>query len=465
MSTRPEGMYVGALTDPATHERSETPLGINPDDLTTHGVIVGMTGSGKTGLGIVLLEEALQHDIPTLILDPKGDMGNLLLSFPSLAPEEFAPWVPSGEDAAAVAATWSEGLGGWGLGTEDIVRLRSGHRMCVYTPGSTAGVPINIVGSLAPPTNIAIDDEAIHDEIEALTQGLLGLVNITSDPLSGREHVLIANLVHQAWSAGETLDLATLLGRIQDPPMRKLGVIEIDTFFPRADRAALMMKLNGLLASPSFAAWGAGQAIDIDSMLWAPDGSPNAAVVYLAHLSDEARQMVVTRILSKLVSWMRGQQGSPKLRVLVYMDEVYGFVPPTAAPPSKKPILTLFKQARAFGVGVVLATQNPVDLDYKAISNAGTWMVGRLQTERDKARLLDGMSSAAGTVDLRSVDATISGLAKREFLLHTTGGKAPRTFAVRWAMSYLAGPLSSDQVGRLPGMAELKNAPTAAPAA
>ncbi|MCB1284881.1 MAG: ATP-binding protein, partial [Microthrixaceae bacterium] len=346
-------------------------------------------------------------------------------------------WVPSGEDAAAVAATWSEGLGGWGLGTEDIVRLRSGHRMCVYTPGSTAGVPINIVGSLAPPTNIAIDDEAIHDEIEALTQGLLGLVNITSDPLSGREHVLIANLIHQAWSAGETLDLATLLGRIQDPPMRKLGVIEIDTFFPRADRAALMMKLNGLLASPSFAAWGAGQAIDIDSMLWAPDGSPNAAVVYLAHLSDEARQMVVTRILSKLVSWMRGQQGSPKLRVLVYMDEVYGFVPPTAAPPSKKPILTLFKQARAFGVGVVLATQNPVDLDYKAISNAGTWMVGRLQTERDKARLLDGMSSAAGTVDLRSVDATISGLAKREFLLHTTGGKAPRTFAVRWAMSYL----------------------------
>ena len=458
-------MYVGALTDPATHERSETPLGINPDDLTTHGVIVGMTGSGKTGLGIVLLEEALQHDIPTLILDPKGDMGNLLLSFPSLAPEEFAPWVPSGEDAAAVAATWSEGLGGWGLGTEDIVRLRSGHRMCVYTPGSTAGVPINIVGSLAPPTNIAIDDEAIHDEIEALTQGLLGLVNITSDPLSGREHVLIANLIHQAWSAGETLDLATLLGRIQDPPMRKLGVIEIDTFFPRADRAALMMKLNGLLASPSFAAWGAGQAIDIDSMLWAPDGSPNAAVVYLAHLSDEARQMVVTRILSKLVSWMRGQQGSPKLRVLVYMDEVYGFVPPTAAPPSKKPILTLFKQARAFGVGVVLATQNPVDLDYKAISNAGTWMVGRLQTERDKARLLDGLSSAAGTVDLRSVDATISGLAKREFLLHTTGGKAPRTFAVRWAMSYLAGPLSSDQVGRLPGMAELKNAPTAAPAA
>ena len=456
MTERPTGMYVGELTDAATHERAGTTLGLNPDDFTTHGVIVGMTGSGKTGLGIVLLEEALTAGVPTLILDPKGDMGNLLLTFPNLAPDDFAPWVPAGQDAAGVADTWTKGLADWSVAPTEIATLRTGHRMSVYTPGSTAGIPLNIIGSLAPPTNSTggtPDLEAIHDEVESLVQGLLGLVGVTSDPLSGREHVLMANIIELAWAAGETLDLATLLIRIQDPPLRKLGVIDVETFFPKPDRTALMMKLNGLLASPSFSAWGHGAPIDIESLLWSDDGTANAAVIYLAHLSDEERQMVVTRVLSKLVGWMRGQPGSTKLRVLVYMDEVYGFVPPTAMPPAKKPILTLFKQARAFGVGVVLATQNPVDLDYKAISNAGTWMIGRLQTERDKARLLDGMSSAAGTVDLATVDATISSLAKREFLLHTTGGKPPRTFGVRWAMSYLAGPISKDQVPKLPGQA------------
>ena len=463
MSERPSGMYVGELTDPTTHARTGTAVGLDPDDFTTHGVIVGMTGSGKTGLGIVLLEEALAAGVPTLVLDPKGDMGNLLLTFPSLAPDDFAPWVPPGTEPAAVADTWAKGLADWSVAPTEIATLRTGHRMSVYTPGSTAGIPLNIIGSLAPPSGTP-DPEAVHDEVEALVQGLLGLVGVTSDPLSGREHVLMANIVELAWAAGETLDLATLLVRIQDPPLRKLGVIDVDTFFPRADRTALMMRLNGLLASPSFAAWGQGAPIDIESLLWSSDGTANAAVVYLAHLSDEERQMVVTRILSKLVGWMRGQPGSTKLRVFVYMDEVYGFVPPSAMPPAKKPILTLFKQARAFGVGVVLATQNPVDLDYKAISNAGTWMIGRLQTERDKARLLDGMSSAAGTVDIGVTDATISSLNKREFLLHTTGGKPPRTFGVRWAMSYLAGPISKDQVPRLPGQAESAAAVSTAPA-
>ena len=456
MADRPAGMYIGEITDPATHARTGEALSLNPDDLTTHGVIVGMTGSGKTGLGIVLLEEALAAGVPTLILDPKGDMGNLLLTFPGLAPADFAPWVPSGADAAQVAATWAGGLTDWGIEHTEIATLRTGHKMSVYTPGSSAGTPLNIIGSLAPPKPAAggaVDGEAIHDEVESLVQGLLGLVGVTSDPLSGREHVLMANIIELAWAAGETIDLPTLLVRIQDPPLRKLGIIELEAFFPKPDRTALMMKLNGLLASPSFAAWGQGMPIDIERLLWSEDGTANAAVIYLAHLSDEERQMVVTRVLSKLVGWMRTQPGSTKLRALVYMDEVYGFVPPTAMPPSKKPILTLFKQARAFGIGTVLATQNPVDLDYKAISNAGTWMIGRLQTERDKARLLDGMSSAAGTVDMAALDATISGLSKREFLLHTTGGHGPRTFGVRWAMSYLCGPLSKEQIPRLPGLA------------
>ena len=456
----PEGMYVGELIEAAAHARTGTPVAIDPADLTTHGVIVGMTGSGKTGLGVVLIEEALRAGVATLVLDPKGDMTNLLLQFPELRAEDFAPWVPQGTDPAGVASTWSAGLSEWGLGSADIATVRDGHRAMVYTPGSTAGVPLNLFGSLSPPSTT--DAEARHDEVESLVQSLLGLVGVSSDPLSGREHVLMANLVEAAWSGGEALDLPTLLTRIQTPPMRKLGVIDVDQFFPPSDRTALVMKLNGLLASPSYAAWGQGAALDIPTLLWDEQGRPSNAVVYLAHLSEEERQMVVTRVLSKLISWMRGQQGSTDLRVLVYMDEVYGYVPPTAAPPSKKPLLTLFKQARAFGVGVVLSTQNPVDLDYKAISNAGTWMVGRLQTQNDKQRLLEGMTSAAGDVDLAAADATISSLGKREFLLRRAGKNAPDTFGVRWAMSYLAGPLAKEQVSRLPGMA---TAASSAPAA
>ena len=453
---------LGAFLDDAG-DRTDEAVAFEADDLTTHGVIVGMTGSGKTGLGVVMMEEALRQNIPTLVIDPKGDMGNLLLTFPDLSADDFAPWVPRDTDPAETAETWRSGLEGWGLAPNHIAELRDGHRFCVLTPGSTAGLPVNLIGSLAPPVGAGAgtDGEAITDEIEALVSGILGLVGIAADPLADREHILLANIIATAWAAGETLDLATLLIRIQDPPMRKLGVIELDQFFPKADRTKLMMKLNGLLASPGFAPWTQGAPLDVESLLWDENGRAACTVLYLAHLSESERQMVVSLVLSKVVTWMRGQSGSTDLRALIYMDEVYGYVPPTAQPPSKKPILTLFKQARAFGVGVVLSTQNPVDLDYKAISNAGTWMIGRLQTERDKARLLDGMSSAAGAVDLKALSETISGLGKRQFLMQRTGGSAPRRFGVRWAMSYLAGPLSKDQVGRLPGQAEAAAALTA----
>ncbi len=464
MSDAVSQLAVGEFTESASHDRTGDPTLIDSTDLTTHGVIVGMTGSGKTGLGVVLLEEALRQNIPTLVLDPKGDMGNLLLSFPELRPDDFAPWVPAGTDPAATAQTWRDGLAGWGLGPDDITELRNGHPMTVYTPGSEAGVPIDLIGSMAPPPSQ--DAETIRDEIESIVSGLLGLVGVSSDPLSGREHILLSNIIEAAWSGGETIDLAGLLTRIADPPMRKLGVIDVDTFFPRDDRMTLMMRLNGLLASPAFASWSSGVPLDIGSLLWDSDGRARCAVIYMAHLSDDERQMVVTRVLSALIGWMRSQPGSTNLRALVYMDEVFGFVPPTAAPPAKKPILTLFKQARAFGIGMVLATQNPVDLDYKAISNAGTWMIGRLQTERDKQRLLDGMTSASGSVDIATTDATISALAKREFLLHSTHRATPATFTVRWAMSYLSGPLSKDQIARLPGQAAaMATAPVAAAAA
>jgi Helicase HerA, central domain len=461
--------FLGTTVDPSGKAKPEN-LTLDSSDLTTHGVIVGMTGSGKTGLGIVMLEEALLAGIPVLVLDPKGDMGNLALTFPGLSAAEFKPWVSESdataaglsvdEYAAQTAGLWQKGLEGQGMGADRITELRAAADVTIYTPGSTAGVPLNVVGSLrAPRLSWETDAETLRDEIEGLVTSLLALAGVDAAPLSSREHVLLSNLIENAWRAGRDLDLGSLIGEIQSPPLRKLGVFEIDAFFPPKDRTELALKLNAIVAAPSFEAWGDGAALDAQSLLFTPEGKARAAIVYLAHLSDEERQFVVTLVLSKLVTWMRGQPGTSDLRVLSYMDEVFGFVPPTAAPPAKKPILTILKQGRAFGVGIVLATQNPVDLDYKAMSNAGTWLVGRLQTERDKARVLEGLRSAAGGTDVSALDAAIGALEKRQFLLVSSKSSQPQLFATRWAMSFLRGPLTKDQVASL-----MKDVPRAAEA-
>ncbi len=343
-----------------------------------------------------------------------------------------------------------------------IAALRNSVTFTIYTPGSNAGVALNIVGSLQAPSDVS-DAEVVGDEIEGFVSGLLSLVGIDADPLSSREHILLSNLILNEWTAGRNLDLPTLVGMIQQPPMRKLGVFELDQFFPPKDRMALAIRLNGLLASPSFGAWMTGPPLDIASMLETADGKPRCAIVTTAHLSDQERQFVTTLILSKLVTWMRRQSGTTDLRALLYMDEVAGYLPPTAMPPTKKPIMTLMKQARAFGVGVVLSTQNPVDVDYKALSNAGTWMIGRLQTDQDKQRLLDGMSAASGGVDVDEIGNTIAGLAKREFVLRRAGKDHPEVFTTRWAMSYLRGPLTRDQIATL--MADQKSVPASGAAA
>jgi hypothetical protein len=439
-------------------ERSGRRMEIEPGDLTTHGVILGMTGSGKTGLGIVLLEEALSRGIPALIIDPKGDMGNLLLNFPSLRPDDFRPWIDeteatrSGQAADAVAAataeSWRKGLESWDVGPDRMRRLGMSARFTIFTPGSAAGVPLGVVGSLAAPPGDS-DAETRGDEIEGFTSGLLALINRSGDPLSSPDHILISNLIARAWDAGQSLDLPALVAQIADPPIRKLGVFDLDTFMPPRDRMALAVQLNALLASPSFAPWMRGVPLDMQRILYDDAGLPRAAILYLAHLSEPERQFIVTLVMSRMVGWMRTQPGTSDLRALIYMDEVAGFAPPTAQPPSKKPILTILKQARAHGVGMVLSTQNPVDLDYKAMSNAGTWMIGRLQTERDKARVLDGMRSAAGSADIDTLDTMIGALGKRQFLLHTARGGAPRRFTTRWAMSFLRGPLTRIEIERL----------------
>ena len=456
-------LFLGGAIDPATHERTTTTessghVAVPTDSLTTHGVIVGMTGSGKTGLGVILIEEALRAGLPVLAIDPKGDLTNLCLTFPDLAATDFRPWIDeaqarnAGESpdqfAASQAALWTEGLGKWGLGGGDIGALRDRTDFTIYTPGSQAGVPLDLVGSLQVPADMN-DAEVVADEIEGYVTGLLGLVGLAADPLASREHILLSNLIQHSWSEGRPLDLTTLVGMIPSPPIRKLGVFDVDQFFPADDRMALALKLNGLLASPSFASWALGSPLDIESLLYTADGRGRCAIVTTAHLSDDERQFVTSLVLSKLVTWMRRQSGTTDLRAMLYMDEVAGYLPPTAMPPTKKPIMTLMKQARAFGLGVILSTQNPVDLDYKAMSNAGTWIIGRLQTDRDKQRLLDGMTSAAGSVDVAAIDATISGLGKREFVLRRAGKDQPEIFTTRWAMSYLRGPMTRDQIASL----------------
>lgn len=455
---RPGVFYIGGTVDPATGERGD-PLLYQADDLVTHGVIVGMTGSGKTGLGISVLEESLRSGIPCLIIDPKGDMGNLGLIFPEFRPADFAPWIDASEAsrrgvsvdelAATTAETWREGLASWGIEPGRMRQVKESTRLTIYTPGSTAGVPLDILGSLAaPPLSWDTHAEELRDEIEGFVSSLLVLADIKADPVSSPEHILLSTIIEYEWRHGRDLDLARLVGLVPEPPVRKLGVFELEAFYPGKDRTQLAHKLNGLLASPSFSTWLEGMPLDIERMLMGGDGA-NAAVVYLAHLSDSQRQFVVTLLLSKLITWMRRQSGTSNLRLLVYMDEVFGFAPPVAEPPAKKQILTIFKQARAYGVGMLLSTQNPVDLDYKAIANAGTWLIGRLQTENDKRRVLEGLRDAGGATDVGAVDALVSNLDKRQFILRQAGRSTPIVFGTRWAMSYLAGPIDRSRIGEV----------------
>lgn len=452
MDLEPGELYLGREIE------SDVSVIHDAGDLTTHGVIVGMTGSGKTGLGIDLIEEALLNGISCLVIDPKGDMGNLALNFPDLAPSDFEPWIDEatasneGKTVAEMAVTtaeqWKSGLESHGIDADRMRRLKESAEITIYTPGSAAGVGLNVLGSLqAPQLDWTEESEMIRDEISALVSSLLVLAGIESDPVSGQEHILLATIIEHFWEQGQDLDLATLVSQIPKPPFRKMGVFDVDTFIPEKDRMELALKLNGLLASPSFAAWMEGSPLDIEEMI---GGSrAKAAIVYMSHLSDEERQFLVTMLLGKTVTWIRSRPGTSELRALIYMDEVFGFAPPTREPPSKTPILTILKQARAHGVGMVLSTQNPVDLDYKAMSNAGTWMVGRLQTENDKKRILEGLTSASGEVDIQLIDKQLSDLGKRQFVLHTTQTPTPKLFGTRWAMSYLAGPLTRDQVANL----------------
>ena len=419
-------------------------------DLVTHAVCVGMTGSGKTGLCITLLEEAAIDGIPAIIVDPKGDLSNLLLTFPNLAPEDFQPWVNEG-DATQTANLWKEGLAQWGQDGERIKRLREAADFRVYTPGSNAGIPVSILKSFAaPPESIRQDNESLAERINTTVTSLLGLIGINADPVRSREHILLSNILNQEWSKGSDLDLAALIQKVQSPPITKIGVMDLDSFFPPDDRFQLAMALNHLLASPSFASWMEGDPLDVQQFLYTQTGKPRLSIFSIAHLSDAERMFFVSLLLNQVLGWVRTQSGTTSLRAILYMDEIFGYFPPVANPPSKLPLLTLLKQARAFGLGVVLATQNPVDLDYKGLANTGTWFIGRLQTERDKERVLEGLEGiAVGTgqkFDKQAMEQLLAGLDKRIFLLNNVHDDGPELFETRWALSYLRGPLTRAQI-------------------
>jgi hypothetical protein len=452
--------YLGRETDPAGSAAAGAPVLYDSRHLLTHAVCVGMTGSGKTGLCLSLIEEAAIDGVPSIAIDPKGDLSNLLLTFPRLAPEDFRPWIDEEEArraglapdafAAQQADLWKNGLAEWGQDGARIERLRSAAEFQIYTPGSRAGVPLSILSSFsAPPESIRDDGEALSERAATTAMSVLTLANVDAET-GGREHTFLSTLLAANWKAGRDMDLAGLIQGVQSPPFAKIGVLDVDAYYPSKERFALATKLNSVLASPGFEQWLEGEPLDAGRLLYGPTGKPRVSIVSIAHLDDARRMFFVALLLNEIVGWMRRQSGTGSLRAIVYMDEIAGYFPPVANPPSKAPLLTLLKQARAFGLGIVLASQNTVDLDYKGLGNAGTWFLGRLQTERDKARVLDGLEgAAAGAIDRAVADRTLSSLAKRVFLLHDVHAGAPITFQTRWALSYLRGPLSREQIKSL----------------
>lgn len=464
--------YLGRTHDLASQVTSATDLVMyDSRDLTTHAVCVGMTGSGKTGLCLAMLEEAAIDGIPAICIDPKGDLSNLMLAFPELRPDDFTPWIDPAEAvrqgltvpelAARTAATWKRGLAEWGQDGSRIRRFQDAAEAAIYTPASSAGRPLTVLRSFsAPDAALQRDSEAYRDRILACVSGLLALLQIDADPISSREHILLSSILDFHWRSGSDVDMGTLIRSIQAPPFSKVGFLDLESFYPAGERFRLAMALNNLLASPGFAAWLEGEPLSIQNLLYTPAGKPRLAIISIAHLSDSERMFFVTILLNELLSWVRSQPGTSSLRALFYMDEVFGYFPPTANPPSKRPMLTLLKQARAFGLGCILATQNPVDLDYRGLSNCGTWFLGRLQTERDKLRVLDGLEGASaaggGRFDRAEMDRLLSGLGSRIFLMNNVHESEPVVFQTRWTLSWLRGPVTRQQIETL--MAPLRAA-------
>ncbi len=456
--------YLGKEYDQTKKRLTDNFLLYNSKDLTTHAMCVGMTGSGKTGLCLGLLEEAAIDKIPALIIDPKGDLSNLMLTFPELNPSDFKAWLSEEEaerkgitlDELAIkkATDWKEGLAKWDQEPGRIKKLMDTVTTEIYTPASDAGKQISVLSSLNPPSEKILSDEfSLRESILGVSSALLNLIGVDADPIKSKETILISNIIEHYWKKKSNLSLEEMINAVSNPPMKKVGVLDIESFYPSKERFELAMKLNNLLASPGFTAWMQGEPLDIQNLLYTPEGKPKHAIFSIAHLGDRERMFFVTLLLNSTINWMRTQSGTTSLRAILYMDEIFGYFPPTSNPPSKTPMMTLLKQARAFGVGVVLATQNPVDLDYKGLSNIGTWFIGRLQTEQDKNRIMDGLQtiskSGGAAVNVKELGEMISNLESRVFLMNNVHEDSSVIFHTRWVMSFLSGPLTRVQISKL----------------
>jgi len=460
--------YLGKEIDPKTDEPSDELLLIKSKNLTTHAAIIGMTGSGKTGLGVGIIEEAVLDKIPSIVIDPKGDMGDLLLAFDDFDPKKFEPWIDSGEAqrkgvskeelAQKTAAMWEEGLKRDGEDSDRVRRYKNGADFTIYTPGSSAGIPLSVLSSFdAPDSEILSDPDTFSYLLNSTVSSILALIGIKADPLKSQEYLLLTTIFNYYWKKGESLSLEALIGAVTNPPFEKIGVLPLKSFYPQKERLDLAMLLNNVLASPTFSAWIEGERLDIDSLLYTDEMKPKVSILSIAHLNDNERMFFVTLFLKRYISWMRRQSGSGSLKTILYMDEIYGFFPSTSNPPSKNPMLLLLKQARAFGVGIVLSTQNPVDLDYKGLSNIGSWFIGRLQTKQDVDRVIDGLTkSGEGALDRKTITSIISNLKKRVFLYKSVHEDSIKLFSTRWVMSFLSGPITKDGIAKL--MREKKEA-------
>jgi hypothetical protein len=463
MKAPPEKMgsfFLGSEYDLENGEITGEYINYDARDLTTHAVCIGMTGSGKTGLCICLLEEAAIDKVPAIIIDPKGDITNHLLHFPELLSTDFLEWInvddarrknyTLDEYASVVSDMWKNGLESWGIGKKRIEELSESVDYTIYTPGSGTGVPINIISSLEAPKYE--DRDTLNNLISGTTSALLKLLNNDQDPVRSKEGILLSSILHHHWSQEQSLSLEKLIKQVQNPPFNRLGVFDLDAFYPEEKRLELALQLNSLIASPSFTEWLTGDTLNISRLLYHENGKPRHSIFSLAHLGEEERMFFVTLLLERISSWMQGQSGTTSLRAVLYFDEVFGYMPPVANPPSKIPLLRLLKQGRAYGLGVVLTTQNPVDLDYKGLTNTGTWFIGKLQTERDKNRVLEGLESAvqlSGIDDSINYGDIIGKLRSRVFLLHNVHNDSTKIFHTRWAMNYLRGPLTGVQIKRL----------------
>lgn len=437
-----------------------TPLVYKNKDLLTHAAIIGMTGSGKTGLGISLLEEAAIDNIPSIIIDPKGDMGNLLLTFPNLQGSDFEPWIEEQdainngvtlkEHAQNTANLWKKGIEGDFQNIQRIEKLKNAADFTIYTPGSNAGVQISILSSFkAPSREVLEDNDLLVSLINSTVSSILSLIEEKNDSIS-KESILISSIFMNYYSAGKDLNLEQLISLIVTPPFEKVGIFDLETFFAQDDRLKLALKLNTIIANPSFKSWIEGETLDISNLLYDENGKAKVSIFSIAHLNDSQRMFFVSLLLNQMVSWMRRQEGTSSLKALLYMDEIFGYFPPSANPPSKQPMLTLLKQARSFGVGIILSTQNPVDIDYKGLANIGTWFIGRLQTKQDKEKVIDGLSSASeGKIDKNEIENLLSNLEKRTFIMKNINEDGIKVFKTRWALSYLKGPISKDDIKKL----------------